>query len=152
MPERERNGRITGYEVLLQPSPDRESVTGNVTGGALSVNVSGLTPNVMYNVSVRAHTAEGGGPYSSPPDSITTDQDGEHRIFTALNNNCSAKIFPIVEFSKVYTSHIVANHPAFCRILLLICLICPAVLQILLNVLLICILDFDVKRYKLVCE
>ena len=94
MPERDRNGRITGYEVFLQPSPGRESVTGNVTGGVLSVNVSGLTPNVMYNVSVRAHTAEGGGPYSSPPDSITTGQDGEHRIFTALHNLLCKNFFP----------------------------------------------------------
>ena len=63
VPPIDQNGVITGYQVLLMH--DRETISiENITG--LSVNVSGLIPNVAYHISVRAHTAVGRKPYSSP--------------------------------------------------------------------------------------
>ena len=60
----DQNGVITMYGVLLTSDHKETLPIENITG--LSVNVSGLTSNVIYHVSVRAHTVVGGGPYSSP--------------------------------------------------------------------------------------
>ena len=62
----DRNGIVTNYEVLYEPLETFGgaimSMTVNTTN--TSTTLSGLEEFVMYNISVRAYTSEGPGPYS----------------------------------------------------------------------------------------
>ena len=62
----DQNGVITMYQVLYQPLQTFGGAIGavaiNVTG--LTANLTGLQEYVEYNISVRAYTSEGAGPYS----------------------------------------------------------------------------------------
>ncbi len=75
VPAIDRNGILITYEVLFEPTPAEgqdvgASVLENTTD--LSLTVDRLAENVLYNVSVRAYTAVGGGPFSAPPVLIMT--------------------------------------------------------------------------------
>ena len=79
VPEIDQNGVITGYEVMYRPLMTFGGVlmvaTRNTTNTSLLL--SGLEEFIEYNISVRAYTSVGPGPYS---DVITerTDEDGEN--------------------------------------------------------------------------
>ena len=66
VPPIDRNGIVTNYEVLYEPLETFGgaimSMTVNTTN--TSTTLSGLEEFVEYNISVRAYTSEGPGPYS----------------------------------------------------------------------------------------
>ena len=68
MPSIDRNGLIIAYEVKYVPVMDFGGlITANMTnviGTDLSVILEDLQEYVVYNISVRAYTMVGGGPYS----------------------------------------------------------------------------------------
>ena len=81
VPPIDQNGVITMYEVLYVPL---ETFHGAI--GPLSVNVTGCVTNVMnlqeyvnYNISVRAYTSVGTGPYSEEV-TIMTDEDSKFAL------------------------------------------------------------------------
>ena len=70
--ERDTNGVITVYEVCVQTVSGGPCVfTVNLTTPETRVNITGLTDNTNYIVTVRAYTSAGPGPYS-PEVAITT--------------------------------------------------------------------------------
>ena len=75
-----RNGEITTYQIEFTPLEDfggrigRDSVTMSST--SLSTNLTSLQEFVFYNISVRAYTSVGPGPYSSP-EREQTMEDGK---------------------------------------------------------------------------
>ena len=75
-----QNGLTTNYEVLYEPL---ESFNGQISAETMNVSESVFTLRLMnleefvsYNVSVRAYTSAGEGPYSSEITN-TTLQDSE---------------------------------------------------------------------------
>ena len=84
VPLMEQNGNITMYQVLYTPPQTFGGVFGeenmNVTG--LRANLTGLQEYVEYNISVRAYTSVGAGPYS---DGLVerTNEDGMKAVFAS---------------------------------------------------------------------
>ena len=79
VPEIDRNGIITQYEVEFSQSTFNETSTSNLTtinGPQLMVELEGLEENVEYSVRVRAYTSVGPGPFSAAVVS-RTPEDGE---------------------------------------------------------------------------
>ena len=67
VPAIDENGIITNYEVRFEPLEFTESLTTSfVNTSNLTVVISGLQEYVQYNISVRAYTIVGPGPYSDP--------------------------------------------------------------------------------------
>ena len=66
VPPIDRNGMITTYEVLYEPLETFEQLLSTyITNSTnLFVLLEGLHPFVSYNISVRAYTSVGNGPYS----------------------------------------------------------------------------------------
>ena len=68
VPPIHQNGIITMYEVLYQPLETFSGAIGpltvNVSGTEMSVVLMDLEEFVYYNISVRAYTSVGEGPYS----------------------------------------------------------------------------------------
>ena len=63
----DENGIIINYEVRVEPLEFTESLTTSfVNTAALMVAISSLQEYVEYNISVRAYTIVGPGPYSDP--------------------------------------------------------------------------------------
>ena len=62
----DRNGIVTNYEVLYEPLETFEGaiMAMEVNTTNTSTTLSGLEEFVMYDISVRAYTSEGPGPYS----------------------------------------------------------------------------------------
>ena len=78
-----QNGIIVNYEVRAEPlqfTGELEIQTMNTTD--LSANITGLEENVEYNISVRAYTSMGPGPYSDP----VTERTSEDGIILFLLN------------------------------------------------------------------
>ena len=75
----DQNGVITMYGVRFEPLETFNGVlvteTVNTTGPVLRMNLTGLEEDVEYNISVRAFTSVGPGPYSVGTVE-RTDQDG----------------------------------------------------------------------------
>ena len=68
VPEIDRNGIITQYEVEFNQSTFNEISTSNLTttnGPQLMVELEGLEEYVEYSVRVRAYTSVGPGPFSA---------------------------------------------------------------------------------------
>ncbi len=65
VPEMDQNGIITRYDVFYTSTFDfvDDSVVIN-NGATFSINITGLEEFVVYNVSVRAYTSVGSGPFS----------------------------------------------------------------------------------------
>ena len=66
VPEDERNGKITSYEILVVP--EQFQATFFVNDSVLTtftIVISGLEEFVNYTFSIRAYTSEGPGPFSS---------------------------------------------------------------------------------------
>ena len=79
VPEIDRNGIITQYEVEFNQSTFNEISTSNLTtinGSQLMVELEGLEEYVEYSVRVRAYTSVGPGPFSVAMVSRTLE-DGE---------------------------------------------------------------------------
>ena len=84
VPESERNGNITHYEILYTPvnSPQLEQQQPkiSITGGpVLASTLEGLEEYTVYSVSVRAVTIVGSGPLS-PPQRDRTSEDGKQMV------------------------------------------------------------------------
>ncbi len=78
VPPIDQNGIITMYEVLYQPLETFNGAimtqTMNVT--ERSANLTDLKEFVNYNLSVRAYSSEGAGPYSEEV-TVMTPEDGK---------------------------------------------------------------------------
>lgn len=84
VPETERNGNITHYEIRYTPvnSPQLEQQQPKITATrdpALVSILEGLEEFTTYNVSVRAVTIVGSGPLS-PPQMNQTFEDGKQML------------------------------------------------------------------------
>ena len=81
VPAIDRNGIIINYEVHFQPLQfTGELATDTINTTELSANITGLDKYVEYNISVRAYTIIGPGPYSDP----VTERTLEDRKFINL--------------------------------------------------------------------
>ena len=79
VPETERNGVITQYEVVVNQSTFNEipfTRLNTTNGSVLAVEIGGLEEYVEYSIRVRAHTSVGPGPFSVAI-VISTLEDGE---------------------------------------------------------------------------
>ena len=80
VPAINENGIIIVYEVQYEPlqtfGGTLVTETVNSTGPVLMMNIAGLQEYVEYNISVRAYTSVGPGPYSDPVTERTLE-DGE---------------------------------------------------------------------------
>ena len=83
VPPIDQNGIITMYEVMYQPLETFNGIistqTMNVSGTEMSVFLIELQEFVNYNISVRAYTSVGAGPYSDEV-TVLTLQDGKCNI------------------------------------------------------------------------
>ena len=75
VPEVDRNGNITSYEVRVNPAQFQNVSYENVTGSELVLLVDGLEEFVEYNFTIRAYTIAGPGPFSV----ITTNTTNQAR-------------------------------------------------------------------------
>ena len=91
VPPIDQNGIITMYEVLYQPLETFDGAIGpltrNVSETEMSVVLMDLQEFVSYNISVRAYTSIGNGPYSE----LFTDMTLED--CKLLLNNCNYSQF-----------------------------------------------------------
>ena len=84
VPAIEENGIITTYEILYDPQETFDgqipnNVPINTTDGLiLEMTLTGLQEYVVYNITVRAYTSIGSGPYNPIGDSDRTFEDGEY--------------------------------------------------------------------------
>ena len=78
VPEIDQNGVITEYEVLYsQDTIDHLPQSGTVTSTEMSATVGPLQPFIPYNLTVRAYTSSGAGPFNQMPTTTTiTDSLG----------------------------------------------------------------------------
>ena len=83
VPAIEENGIIVTYEILYEPQETFDGqimsdVLVNTTDGSvLEMVLNGLQEFVDYNVTVRAYTSIGSGPFNPTGDSNRTSEDGE---------------------------------------------------------------------------
>ena len=79
VPAIDQNGVITTYQIQFEPlvTFDGQISTDsvNISNASLSVSLTDLQEYVEYNISVRAYTSAGPGPYSDGVVEIT-DTDG----------------------------------------------------------------------------
>ena len=72
----DQNGIITDYEVEFEPFDFPADIfTDTITTMNLSIVIADLEEFVNYNISVRAYTSVGPGPYSDPV-TVRTFEDG----------------------------------------------------------------------------
>ncbi len=78
IPPEDRNGIITMYEVLYQPLEtfDDAIMTQTMNVTERSAHITDLEEFVDYNISVRAYTSEGAGPYSEEM-TVMTPEDSK---------------------------------------------------------------------------
>ena len=67
------------YEIKYEPL-ECELIEYINTGPVLMMNLNGLEEYVEYDITVRAYTNEGPGPYSYPPVTERTLEDGMENI------------------------------------------------------------------------
>ena len=81
VPAIDRNGEITEYEVQYEPLETfgGQISTSTVNTSMLSINLTGLQEFTDYNISVRAYTSAGPGPYSIGVVE-RTDTDGKNNV------------------------------------------------------------------------
>ena len=88
VPPIDQNGVITMYEVLYEPLETFNgaimSNTTTVDGMTLTAVLEGLEEYVNYNMSVRAYTSAGEGPYSDGV-IVLTLEDGKGLQFTGAD-------------------------------------------------------------------
>ena len=99
----DQNG-IINYEVQFVPLQlTDELMTDIISTTDLSVNITGLEEYVEYNISVRAYTSVGPGPYSDPV-SERTLEDGTYFIYPII-------LFPLWYYS-LHHNYILSTEPA----------------------------------------
>ena len=82
----EEDGIIVTYEILYEPQETfNGEITSNVSinttdGSVLEMVLNDLQEFVDYNVTVRAYTSIGSGPFNPTGDSSRTFEDGESHI------------------------------------------------------------------------
>ena len=76
VPEIDRNGIITFYEVRVDPTQFQDVSYFNVSGSELVLVVDGLEEFVEYSFTIRAYTIAGPGPFSDVT-ANTTDEASE---------------------------------------------------------------------------
>ena len=78
VPAIDQNGEITLYEVQYEPLMRFEGqiLINSTNTTRLNITLTGLEEYVEYNITVRAYTSEGPGPYSDPPVTERTLEDG----------------------------------------------------------------------------
>ena len=78
VPAIDQNGIITTYEVRYQPlmTFNGALMTATVNTSVFELELNGLEEFVVYNISVRAYTSVGAGPYS-PEVTERTNEDGK---------------------------------------------------------------------------
>ncbi len=81
-----QNGIIILYEVLYVQLSISTATTVNTT--YFSIILTDLEPGQTYNVSVRALTSVGSGPYSTPEQMVMTDEDSELFLYLYLLYTC----------------------------------------------------------------
>ena len=99
----DRRGNITMYEVRYIRS-DGVSQTENTTSGDdTSLLVDGLEEFTNYTIKVRAYTAVGPGPYSSPIE-VMTLTDGKHVVYVCIGifEECKESLLPNLLFILPY--------------------------------------------------
>ena len=87
----------------------------NTTGPVLMMTLTGLEEYVEYNITVRAYTSEGPGPYSDPPVTERTLEDGNKvPSYLSLITNCPtlfSQCLPLHhKMSQWITSHPLLSH------------------------------------------
>ena len=89
VPAIDENGVITMYEVEFVPLEtfDGQIATNSVIISDLNATLTDLEEYVEYDISVRAYTSVGPGPYSDPI-TIRTLEDSKKRIFFAVCMVC----------------------------------------------------------------
>lgn len=80
LPEADRNGIITVYEVDYF-YVERDQLQANASMSP--TNLTNLAENEEYNIRVRAYTSAGPGPYSDPYIIVRTPEDGEPKEITS---------------------------------------------------------------------
>ena len=75
VPEQSQNGIIIMYEVMYEPQK-MFAEAGSINTTDMAVTLSNLQEHVAYNVSVRAYTSAGPGPFSAGVVNRTLE-DGE---------------------------------------------------------------------------
>ena len=81
VPAIDQNGNVTMYEIQYEPLQTFGVLliqTVNITAPATMMNLTDLEEYVEYIIIVRAYTSEGPGPYSDPPITERTEEDGEN--------------------------------------------------------------------------
>ena len=79
VPAIDQNGIIIMYEVQYEPLQTFGVLliqTVNITAPTTMTNLTGLEEYVEYSITVRAYTSVAPGPYSDPPITERTEQDG----------------------------------------------------------------------------
>ena len=90
VPEIDRNGIITMYEVMYEPLMTFGVLTpATVNTTNLTIIVGGLEKYVNYSISVRAYTSEGPGPYSEDV-TARTMEDGMDIFFNSSTYLCTS--------------------------------------------------------------
>ena len=87
VPAIDQNGIIIMYEVQYEPLQTFGVLliqTVNITAPATMMNLTDLEEYVEYNITVRAYTSVGPGPYSDPPITERTDEDGMKESFICI--------------------------------------------------------------------
>ena len=87
VPEMERNGNITHYEILYTPINstflEQQPRISTTKGPALISILQGLEEFTTYSISVRAVTIVGSGPLS-PPQMSQTFEDGKQMVILCM--------------------------------------------------------------------
>ena len=82
VPAIDENGIIVSYEVQFEPLELTETLTtSSVNTTNVAVMIDGLQEYIQYNISVRAYTSVGPGPYSDP----VTERTLEDRKLMNIN-------------------------------------------------------------------
>lgn len=85
----DRNGIITEYEVLYEPLETfgglLSPLSMNTTN--LVVDFMGLVPFTNYNISIRAYTSVGPGPYSEPIANRTLEEGNNNALIYIIIHN-----------------------------------------------------------------
>ena len=96
-----QNGIISEYEVEIEPLDFPADISVDLlTTTNLSIVVTGLQENVLYNISVRAYTSVETGPYSDPV-SERTFEDGNVPIAVFFST-----ILILIVFNPQYQPHL----------------------------------------------
>ena len=95
VPPISQNGEIVGYDLLYEPLQTFNGAIGltlvnNLPASSTGLTLSGLEEYVSYNISVRASTQVGPGPFSVPL-TVVTEEAG--KSVTGANNNFNTTMY-----------------------------------------------------------